>query len=328
MLAAELPADIGHLHAHFLHTPASVARYAALISGLDWTVSAHAKDIWTTPDWETREKLGEVQWAVTCTAAGCAHLAALAPRPERVALCYHGLDFERFAPPPVPRPDRDGSDADRPVVLLSVGRAVPKKGYDDLLVALALLPPELTWRFVHIGGGRARRGVAAAGRNAWLVAADRVARRARAARCALRLSRGRPVRARRQGHRRRRPRRPPQRAVGGSEPTPRLHRNRHFRHPGADRDRDDRAVGPAGGSAGARPCPGRADRRPGAARSARRCRRAPGARAFFDDVRDRFARATLRAGVEPSTATNAPPRASWSRRVSRQSLCASPFTHR
>ncbi|HUC73584.1 MAG TPA: glycosyltransferase family 4 protein [Stellaceae bacterium] len=153
VLAAELPADIGHLHAHFLHTPASVARYAALISGLDWTVSAHAKDIWTTPDWETREKLGEVQWAVTCTAVGCTHLAALAPRPERVALCYHGLDFERFAPPPVPRPDRNGSDPDRPVVLLSVGRAVPKKGYDDLLAALALLPPELTWRFVHIGGG-------------------------------------------------------------------------------------------------------------------------------------------------------------------------------
>ena len=48
------PADVGHLHAHFLHTPASVARYAALIAGLDWTVSAHAKDIWTIPDWEKR----------------------------------------------------------------------------------------------------------------------------------------------------------------------------------------------------------------------------------------------------------------------------------
>ena len=28
-----------------------------------------------------------------------------------------------------------------------------KKGYDDLLAALALLPPDLAWRFVHIGGG-------------------------------------------------------------------------------------------------------------------------------------------------------------------------------
>ncbi|MFZ3238675.1 MAG: colanic acid biosynthesis glycosyltransferase WcaL, partial [Stellaceae bacterium] len=90
VLAAELPEDVGHLHAHFLHTPASVGRYAALICGLGWTLSAHAKDIWTTPDWEKREKLGSAAWTVACTAAGHAHLAALAPRPERVALCYHG----------------------------------------------------------------------------------------------------------------------------------------------------------------------------------------------------------------------------------------------
>ncbi len=153
VLAAELPRDVSHLHAHFLHTPASVARYAALIAGLDWTVSAHAKDIWTTPDWEKRAKLGDASWAVTCTAAGHAHLASLAPQPERVALCYHGLDLERFSPPP-PRPlGGDGSDPHSPVVLLSVGRAVPKKGYDDLLAALALLPADLAWRFVHIGGG-------------------------------------------------------------------------------------------------------------------------------------------------------------------------------
>ena len=39
------------------------------------------------------------------------------------------------------------------MVILSVGRGVAKKGYDDLLAALALLPPTLAWRFVHIGGG-------------------------------------------------------------------------------------------------------------------------------------------------------------------------------
>ena len=46
-----------------------------------------------------------------------------------------------------------GSDSARPVRILSVGRAVGKKGYDDLLAALALLPKELAWRFTHIGGG-------------------------------------------------------------------------------------------------------------------------------------------------------------------------------
>ena len=153
VLAAELPADVGHLHAHFLHTPASVARYAALVCGLEWSLSAHAKDIWTTAPWEKREKLGEAEWAVTCTAAGRAHLAGLALEPERVALCYHGLDLDRFPPPPDRPPGGDGSNPTKPVVLLSVGRAVPKKGYDDLLAALALLPPGLAWRFVHVGGG-------------------------------------------------------------------------------------------------------------------------------------------------------------------------------
>ncbi len=48
---------------------------------------------------------------------------------------------------------RDGHNGNDPVIILSVGRAVEKKGYDDLLAALAQLPANLSWRFVHIGGG-------------------------------------------------------------------------------------------------------------------------------------------------------------------------------
>jgi glycosyltransferase involved in cell wall biosynthesis len=153
VLAAELPPNVDHLHAHFLHTPASVARYAAMITGLDWTVSAHAKDIWTIPAWEKRAKLAEAKWVVTCTEMGRSHLASLAPRDDTVTLCYHGLDFERFPPAPARLLGGDGSDPRSPVTLLSVGRLVAKKGYDDLLAALALLPSGLHWRFVHIGGG-------------------------------------------------------------------------------------------------------------------------------------------------------------------------------
>jgi glycosyltransferase involved in cell wall biosynthesis len=153
VLARELPVDIGHLHVHYLHTPASVARYAALLTGLPWTFSAHAKDIWTTPDWEVSEKLAEARWGVTCTRDGFARLSALAPEAGRVELLYHGLDLSRFPPPPSSRPARDGSDAADPVRIVSVGRAVAKKGYDDLLRALAALPPDLHWRFAHVGGG-------------------------------------------------------------------------------------------------------------------------------------------------------------------------------
>lgn len=153
VLAHELPAGAEWIHAHFLHTPASVARYAAVILGLPWSCSAHARDIWTSPEWEKREKLEDCRWLVTCARANADHLAALAPDPERVELIYHGLDFSRFPAPSELRPDRDGGDKDNPAIILSVGRAVEKKGYCDLLKALAELPAGLHWRLVHVGDG-------------------------------------------------------------------------------------------------------------------------------------------------------------------------------
>lgn len=153
VLARELPAEVDWLHAHFLHTPASVARYASLLTGRPWSFSAHAKDIWTTPDWDKRAKLAAARWGVTCTRTGLAHLAARAPAPDRVMLLYHGLDFTRFPAPPASRPARNGRDPDDPVRLLSVGRAVAKKGFDVLLAALARLPPDCHWHWTHVGGG-------------------------------------------------------------------------------------------------------------------------------------------------------------------------------
>jgi glycosyltransferase involved in cell wall biosynthesis len=66
-----------------------------------------------------------------------------------VSLVYHGLDFAAFE-----RKERAPSVGP---TILSVGRAVPKKGYADLLEALALLPADLDWRFVHIGGGKEKK---------------------------------------------------------------------------------------------------------------------------------------------------------------------------
>jgi hypothetical protein len=55
VLAHEWPDGGEWLHAHFIHTPASVTEYASLLTGVPWTCSAHAKDIWTSPDWELTE---------------------------------------------------------------------------------------------------------------------------------------------------------------------------------------------------------------------------------------------------------------------------------
>lgn len=179
VLVAEWPEGATWLHAHFIHTPASVAAYASRITGTPWTVSAHAKDIWTSPARDLAAKLAAARWAVTCTRTGFEHLQALAPDPARVHLSYHGLNLARFPPPDAPRPPRDGAAAGDPVTILSVGRAVPKKGYDTLLRALAHLPPDLHWRFTHIGDGGERGRLKAlaeelgiAARIRWLGAVD------------------------------------------------------------------------------------------------------------------------------------------------------------
>jgi glycosyltransferase involved in cell wall biosynthesis len=151
VLAAELPADVGLIYAHYLHTPASVARYAARLTGLPFCISAHAKDIWTTPDWEKREKLLDCRWLTTCTRDGADHLQTLAPA-ARVMLTHHGLDPTRFPARGRP-PGPDGTAAGPPVRLLGVARLVPKKGVDVLLEALARLPADLSWRYEHIGDG-------------------------------------------------------------------------------------------------------------------------------------------------------------------------------
>lgn len=161
VMAAELPGMIERLHAHFMHTPASVTRYASMVSGLPWTCSAHAKDIWTSPDWELREKLKEMGWVSVCTRYGADHLKTLAAAKEKVRLIYHGLDLKRFANS-AGKPDApDGSDAKHPVQLITVGRAVDKKGLDNLLDALAILPDDLHWHWTHIGGGALLKGLKA-----------------------------------------------------------------------------------------------------------------------------------------------------------------------
>ncbi|MBX5213258.1 MULTISPECIES: glycosyltransferase [unclassified Rhizobium] len=153
VLAREWPDGGEWLHAHFIHTPASVTEYTSILTGTPWTCSAHAKDIWTSPDWELKEKLKRARWTVTCTRSGYEHMRVLTSRKEAVHLSYHGLDLARFGHFSGAHSQRTGNNPADPAFILSVGRAVEKKGYDVLLRALALLPADLHWRMEHIGGG-------------------------------------------------------------------------------------------------------------------------------------------------------------------------------
>jgi len=133
LVEAALPGTgVTHFHAHFCHDPTTVAFFASWLSGIPYSFSAHAKDIYTQPEDVLREKLHGARFVTTCTDYNRAHLARCADGSTPILRCYHGVDLDAFTPPPEgPR----GKDAH----ILSVGRLVAKKGFPILLDALGML---------------------------------------------------------------------------------------------------------------------------------------------------------------------------------------------
>src|SRR5262245_13683518 len=108
------------LYVHFAHRPATVGRFAALLAGVPYGLSAHAKDVWTSPPEELRRKVRDARVVMTCTSDGRDYLSGLAGGLTPVRLVYHGVDTARS----VPEPRREGAP-----VVLCVGRLVEKKGH-------------------------------------------------------------------------------------------------------------------------------------------------------------------------------------------------------
>lgn len=142
-----------HIHAHFCHTPTSVALFASELTGLPFSFTAHAKDIYTSEPDQLVRKINRARFVVTCTKYNADYLSRLnrTANPETgktpIHTIYHGidLDFFNFAHTPTPAP---------PYLILSIGRLVAKKGYHDLLMAMKLLDEAgLDFQLVHIGSG-------------------------------------------------------------------------------------------------------------------------------------------------------------------------------
>lgn len=122
-----------HLHAHFAHAPTELAEAAAHLSGLKFSISAHAKDIYTLAPRELSRRIRASQLIMTCTRANLDFLQNLpGVTPEKVHRIYHGIDLESFH-------RRQEFRAQALSRFVSVGRLVEKKGYEDILEALVLL---------------------------------------------------------------------------------------------------------------------------------------------------------------------------------------------
>ena len=125
---------VTHLHAHFAHDPARVAQLTGILTGLPWSFTAHARDLFQVPKEAIAEHVRATEAAVVCCAAGADYLRGLLPESlqHRVRLIHHGVDTDAFQPRPTSEPDG-------PPRILSIGRLVEKKGFTDLLRACRLL---------------------------------------------------------------------------------------------------------------------------------------------------------------------------------------------
>lgn len=141
-LASRVRADRRHgraparLHAHFAHDPALIALLAHRLTGVPWSFTAHARDLWQVPGGALAERVASAGVTVACYRAGAEHLGELAGPElrERIRLVHHGVDVRRFRPVP-----RDARRRPGPPGIISVGRLVEKKGHADLLAACRLL---------------------------------------------------------------------------------------------------------------------------------------------------------------------------------------------
>ncbi len=143
---------VTHLHAHFAHSPTSVAVFTAALTGLPFSFTAHAKDIYTQAPDSLAQKLGQARFVVTCTGYNARHLGGLNPGRTPIHRIYHGIDVRLFAPgQPRVRPGA-------PHRILTVARMTPKKGLPTVLRALARLASQgVDFEHVLIGTGDQRK---------------------------------------------------------------------------------------------------------------------------------------------------------------------------
>jgi colanic acid/amylovoran biosynthesis glycosyltransferase len=121
---------VHHMHANWATYPATAAMLIAELTGIPYSFSGHATDIFVHHAM-LREKIDGARFVVTCTRFNRGYLADIAPeRADRIQTVYHGVDLPRFAQNGTPRaPNR----------ILTVGTLRACKGIDDLIRALAIL---------------------------------------------------------------------------------------------------------------------------------------------------------------------------------------------
>ena len=145
---AVIERGIVHLHAHFGTVGTVVARLASQITGVSYSFTAHAKDIYheCVVEDELRHKLADAAGVVTVSQFNVDYLQRkYESAAQQVKLIYNGLDLQEFGFEP---------GGTRPPLILGVGRLVEKKGFSYLVDACSILRARgVKFRCEIVGGG-------------------------------------------------------------------------------------------------------------------------------------------------------------------------------
>jgi glycosyltransferase involved in cell wall biosynthesis len=152
-----LPASgVTHLHAHFAHSPTSVALFTSRLTGLPFSFTAHAKDIYTSDPRQLGEKIELSRFVVTCTEYNRRHLLEISDGHQTpIHRIYHGIDMGLFA-----GKERDRHHSGQPCRILTIARLTAKKGLPTVYRALKILADSgLEFEHILIGDGEERESI-------------------------------------------------------------------------------------------------------------------------------------------------------------------------
>jgi len=145
-----IESNIEHLHAHFATISTRMAAAVSMLASIPFSFTAHAKDIFREN--VNRELFSELvdrsRFCVTVSDFNREFILSTMPGvdPEKVIRLYNGVDLERLS-------QRSNEPTSIPHII-SVGRLVPKKGFDTLLRALRLCKDRgLELRTTVVGDG-------------------------------------------------------------------------------------------------------------------------------------------------------------------------------
>jgi len=122
---------IQHVHAHFAHVPGDVAMYASLMSGIPFSITAHANDLFER-GWLLKQKCHRAKFFATISEFNKQFLHENSCDTSRVEIIRCGVESRLFT-------QRTAQSIEQPITIGLLGRFVEKKGIDVLLRAAAEL---------------------------------------------------------------------------------------------------------------------------------------------------------------------------------------------